>query len=48
MTNKNAKKDGVITDMMNMEERQEFKELFEIFAEFDTDGNGSISIQVRV
>ena len=36
----------MITDMMNMEERQEFKELFEIFAEFDTDGNGSISIQV--
>ena len=34
--------------MMNMEERQEFKELFEIFAEFDTDGNGSISIQVRL
>lgn len=48
MTHKKDKKDGVITDMMNMEERQEFKELFEIFAEFDTDGNGSISIQVRV
>lgn len=48
MTHKKEKKDAVITDMMNMEERQEFKELFEIFAEFDTDGNGSISIQVRV
>lgn len=32
--------------MMSVEEKKDFKELFEIFAEFDTDGNGSISIQV--
>lgn len=37
-----------INKIMNLEEKREFKQLYELFAEFDTDGNGEISLLVSL
>jgi Ca2+-binding EF-hand superfamily protein len=34
----------MLNKLMSSEEKNNFKELLEIFSEFDTDGNGSISV----
>ena len=31
---------------MSHDEKREFKELYQLFAEFDVDGNGTISMEV--
>lgn len=45
-SNYDLKEKELINKMMTPEDKKDFKELFEIFAEFDTDGNGSISVEV--
>ena len=45
-SNYDLKEKELINKMMTPEDKKDFKELIEIFAEFDTDGNGSISVEV--
>ncbi len=33
-------------ELMSTDDKREYKELFELFAEFDTDGSGTISLLV--
>lgn len=36
-----------LNESMTSDDKREYKELFELFADFDTDGSGTISIQVK-